>query len=859
MIRSYFSLPRLLNTPFIHTPSRLLLFLVALVFVTTLTPANSAAQEVTGLSGWSLFLDPGHSRTENQGLYNYSEAEKVVRIGLALREMLLSTTDIDTVYLSRDNDQISVNLSQRTDRANALAADFFHSIHSDAGPASANSTLLLHGGWRSGGVTVEKSPKGGKEMGDLMTTNLSAAMRVGTRGNYADRNFYQGSSVASHARQYPYLHVNRESSMASILSEGGFHTNPRQQQLNMNAEFKRLEAQSHYWSVLAYMGVDERPTVGIVTGVVTDAADGKPINGAIVRIGDSSYTTDSYESLFSTYSSPEEQLGNGFFYLENIPNGVQEVIFEADGYYSDTLDVEILTDDFSFADHELNSNIEPFIASVSLASGESLDIGEPLVLEFSRTMNKASVENALRLTPNVEDLEYTWISGSTLRISSTNFAFVTDYTLEILDSATDDSPFAHGFDGDADGEAGGIYSLSFSTSPADIMAPISSDVFPSAGVGIDQFPIASIRFNEPLDSAAFDSTTMYYMTSGRRIPGELAYYQVGSESVLNYFPSEPLLPNAYHLLSISKHISDTLGNAIGKGILKSFPTSGQGIRVNRVIDAFDGDFSPWWFPSQSGSTTGYIGEATTRLAETQWTNKLTASPQAMRVQYGWNTSDSEHLIRVYRNSSSPTFSNNSLLQVFIFGDGSGNPFRFMLRDGNNQLEGSSWIPIDWIGWKLVTWNLATDPVVGWVNGNGSLNGNVYIDSFQLSYTQGNTNQGFIIFDDLRVAEVATAISNEDIDDALANNDLPNQIVLQQNYPNPFNPSTTIRFSLPEAQELSLVLYDMLGRQVDILARGQHAAGEHSYQLDASGLASGVYVYQLITKNGVLSKKMTLIK
>jgi N-acetylmuramoyl-L-alanine amidase len=859
MIRSYFSLPRMLNTHSIHTPSRLLLVIVTLVFVTTLTPANSAAQEVTGLSGWSLFLDPGHSRTENQGLYNYSEAEKVLRISLALREMLLSTTDIDTVYLSRDNDQISVSLSQRTDRANALAADFFHSIHSDAGPASANSTLLLHGGWRSGGVTVEKSPKGGKEMGDLMTTNLSAAMRVGTRGNYADRNFYQGSSVASHARQYPYLHVNRESSMASILSEGGFHTNPRQQQLNMNAEFKRLEAQSHYWSVLAYMGVDERPTVGIVTGVVTDATNGKPINGAIIRIGDSSYTTDSYESLFSAYSSLEEQLGNGFFYLENIPNGDQEVIFEADGYYSDTLDVQVLTDDFSFADHELNSNIEPFITSVSLASGESLDIGEPLVLEFSRTMNKASVENALRLTPNVEDLEYTWISGSTLRISSTNFAFVTDYTLEILDSATDDSPFAHGFDGDADGEAGGIYTLSFSTSPADIMAPISSDVFPSAGVGIDQFPIASIRFNEPLDSAAFDSTTMYYMTSGRRIPGELAYYQVGSESVLNYFPSEPLLPNAYHLLSISKHISDTLGNAIGKGILKSFPTSGQGIRVNRVIDAFDGDFSPWWFPSQSGSTTGYIGEATTRLAETQWTNKVTASPQAMRVQYGWNTSDSEHLIRVYRNSSSPTFSNNSLLQVFIFGDGSGNPFRFMLRDGNNQLEGSSWIPIDWIGWKLVTWNLATDPVVGWVNGNGSLNGNVYIDSFQLSYTQGNTNQGFIIFDDLRVAEVATAISNEDIDDALANNDLPNQIVLQQNYPNPFNPSTTIRFSLPEAQELSLVLYDMLGRQVDILARGQHAAGEHSYQLDASGLASGVYVYQLITKNGVLSKKMTLIK
>ena len=102
-----------------------LTILVTLIFFSSLVSTKATAQEVTGLSGWSLFLDPGHSRTENQGLYNYSEAEKVLRIGLALREMLLNTTDIDTVYISRDNDQVSVSLSQRTDRANALAADFF--------------------------------------------------------------------------------------------------------------------------------------------------------------------------------------------------------------------------------------------------------------------------------------------------------------------------------------------------------------------------------------------------------------------------------------------------------------------------------------------------------------------------------------------------------------------------------------------------------------------------------------------------------------------------------------------------------------------------------------------------------------
>lgn len=77
-------------------------FIALFAFILFLSPLQ--AQEVTGLDGFSLFLDPGHSQTENQGLYNYSEAQKVLRVGLALREMLLTQTDIDTVYISRTND-----------------------------------------------------------------------------------------------------------------------------------------------------------------------------------------------------------------------------------------------------------------------------------------------------------------------------------------------------------------------------------------------------------------------------------------------------------------------------------------------------------------------------------------------------------------------------------------------------------------------------------------------------------------------------------------------------------------------------------------------------------------------------------
>ena len=107
--------------------------------------------------------------------------------------------------------------------------------------------------------------------------------------------------------------------------------------------------------------------------------------------------------------------------------------------------------------------------------------------------------------------------------------------------------------------------------------------------------------------------------------------------------------------------------------------------------------------------------------------------------------------------------------------------------------------------------------------------------------------------------MATGISNEDQNEVLVGNDMPNEIILQQNYPNPFNPSTNISFSIPEAQKVSLILYDMLGRQIDVLTQGLHSAGEHSYRFNAAKLASGVYVYQLHTNSGVFSKKMTLIK
>jgi T5SS/PEP-CTERM-associated repeat protein len=89
--------------------------------------------------------------------------------------------------------------------------------------------------------------------------------------------------------------------------------------------------------------------------------------------------------------------------------------------------------------------------------------------------------------------------------------------------------------------------------------------------------------------------------------------------------------------------------------------------------------------------------------------------------------------------------------------------------------------------------------------------------------------------------------------------IPTEYSLYQNYPNPFNPSTTIRFSIPEQSEVTLIMYDMLGRKVATLVDEQLQPGEYSRLFNARHLASGMYLYRLQAGMYVETRKLNLIK
>jgi hypothetical protein len=89
--------------------------------------------------------------------------------------------------------------------------------------------------------------------------------------------------------------------------------------------------------------------------------------------------------------------------------------------------------------------------------------------------------------------------------------------------------------------------------------------------------------------------------------------------------------------------------------------------------------------------------------------------------------------------------------------------------------------------------------------------------------------------------------------------LPREFALSQNYPNPFNPSTTIKYELPQSSVVKLSVFDMLGREVSVLVDERRDAGVHEVKFDASGLASGVYLYRLQAGDFVQARKLVVVK
>ncbi len=117
------------------------------------------------------------------------------------------------------------------------------------------------------------------------------------------------------------------------------------------------------------------------------------------------------------------------------------------------------------------------------------------------------------------------------------------------------------------------------------------------------------------------------------------------------------------------------------------------------------------------------------------------------------------------------------------------------------------------------------------------------DSYAMrTWISGERNTGAAIYGYLR------PVSSVAVEDGL---ELPNQIALRGNFPNPFNPTTTLSYALPMAGDVTISVFDVLGREIRTLTAGLQAPGSQSFTFDAAGLASGLYLYRIQVADAAL--------
>ncbi|AHF00262.1 hypothetical protein [Thioalkalivibrio paradoxus] len=194
--------------------------------------------------------------------------------------------------------------------------------------------------------------------------------------------------------------------------------------------------------------------------------------------------------------------------------------------------------------------------------------------------------------------------------------------------------------------------------------------------------------------------------------------------------------------------------------------------VVTVIDDFETGVNDWWPPAHTGNLAGVLRDAEGRPAAWRDHDRSLENPRsgrtgALRLSFQWDPAirftepapggAASHLVRLHlppekANTPSRRFGPGQALEVLVHGDGSGNRFRIVVRDGNAELEGSPWITVHWTGWRRIIWDLDRGPVIGWVNGDGVLDGqHFHFDSILVTRDEaGTARQGTLYFDDLRV-------------------------------------------------------------------------------------------------------------
>ncbi len=842
--------------------------IIFLIFIIKCSVSIAIAQPPNNLSGLKICIDPGHGgnnaandrRIEPDPGNVFWESEGNFQKALWLRPMLQARGA--TVFLTRNhnrndsvyadhptNDPYEPSLSARSQFANANNVHWFHSIHSNAGGGFYSMVLIKENIPTRQAAFPQTIPMSGNiytHIRSHLRTSASSG-NTGTAGVYLDYTFYGGTSGGYN------LGVLNGLIMPGQLSEGSFHDGFPEARRLLNNNYLKMESYAIMNGFLQYYGCP-KDSGGIIAGIQLDANGAKPMNQTVVRLlpENKVYIGD----LFN----------NGFYMFDSLTPGQKIVRFETPNYKMDSVSINVTLQSTTFADRTLYDIIPPKVTFTQPVAGDTnYSVTNIIGIRFSKSMDTASIRSSLSITPNFANT-FTWSNSNTQLVIKPTLPLPikTNFTLTIAAIAKGMNGIQ--IDGNGDGIAGDQFVLQFKTGSNDITAPLVVSVYPTdANIPISPNQIFNIQFNERLDPSSVTTSTIKIESStGEAIlqTQQVQYWEGNVFSAVNVYTTTALDAGKLYRISIA-NVKDLSGNAISTAIYKNFSVF-SGSSAYTTIDDFNTSVASWLQPTASGSTVGVIVDSAKWLfSSTVRVPHISGNAGAAQLKYGWNTAATSFLLREYLNTGAPRdvkwYPSNTKIQTYILGDESKTRFRFAIDDSVDAFplgtaanhEVSPWYIIDWIGWRLIEWDFKETGA--WL-GNRKIEGQLRFDSYQIQYVPDSSAQyGSLYFDQLQLT-TQTPTSVRRVSD-----NIPTQLALQQNYPNPFNPATMIEYSLDRNSEVTVKIFDVLGREVATLVNERQEIGGYSVPFDASRLTSGLYFYTLTAGNRSITKKMLLTK
>lgn len=806
---------------------KIIFLIIGLVFVNV---SNLHAQS---LAGYKFCINPGHGGNDSNDRQiplgngiNFWESEGNLTKGLYLRDMLeaMGATVIMTRTQNRTEDDLP--LSQIVAIANSNNVDFFHSIHSNATGTSAraNYTLILF----NGTDTTPTNPAA-KEMGAILAQKIFAVNRTTSTQNRGDRTFLGFN-----------LGVLNGLNMPGTLSEGSFHDYlPEAWRLKNNSYLKH-EAWAIARSFLQYYNAGTFDK-GIIAGIVRDLLEtvpssyspigndvNKPLNKVKVKLepGERVYNGDEFN--------------NGYYMFDEVEPGNYQLIFEVDKMRPDTVSVTALANQSVFKDRLLTLNPildPPQILSYSPAdSVNEVSNVSPVVIEFDIRMNPDETQNAFSITPAVAG-SIKWDTDFKKLTFTPSKGYVpgTKYTVLVTTAAKTHFGFYL------------LQQKSFSFTTRSKLNLIFT--YPKPGdSNISTTVLMRLKFDKGIAGTNMANKITVADSLGNLVQLQANISRYG-EGIIDFEPKTPLINNSTYTITVKEGISDVEYVYFTETAVIEFKTEIRYTFNGNIIEGFE-SINSWQSPLLSPNTKG-VNTSTTNFTITTLRKK--SGNGSGRINYGF-TGNSGVVELAIINPINLGQSSPSGFGIWVYGDNSSNNLEYHFLRSGSTTEKVFIDTLNWTGWKLKKI---------WLN---EIPGTGQIEFKSINIVQNTTGElsGILFFDEC-ISDIVTDVYDD--------NSIPGEFILEQNYPNPFNPSTTIRFSLPESrigknnslQNVSLRIFDMLGREVVKLVDEEMPPGVYEVKFNANGLASGIYIYRLqVGKSNsedifVQSKKLILLK